>query len=170
MKKMNQIAGIFLASILVIFSIKDIVHAESSQTAYLDENGVTRYVQTFIPEGNTLSDGKWYLFSGTESPTTLNISGDVHIILANDCEWTVDEGIRVTDGNKLTIYAQTEDEAHMGKLIANATAGAGIGSPVNEKSGEIVINGGNITAKGAVSGLVGGAGIGGGGGPYGATR
>ena len=35
MKKINQIAGILLASILVIFSIKDIVHAESSQTAYL---------------------------------------------------------------------------------------------------------------------------------------
>lgn len=175
MKKMNQIAGIFLASILVIFSIKDIVHAESSQTAYLDENGVTRYVssvQTSIPEGNTpeentLSDGEWYLFSGPRSiSTTLTISGDVHIILANDCEWTVNGGIRVTDGNKLTIYAQTEDEAHMGKLIANATAGAGIGSDVNEKSGEIVINGGNITAKGAVTGLIGGAGIGGGGGPY----
>ena len=172
MKKMNQIAGIFLASILVIFSIKDIVHAESSQTAYLDENGVTRYVssvQTSIPGNKKLVNGEWYLFSGTESTSTLNISGDAHIILANDCEWTVNGGIRVTDGNKLTIYAQTEDEAHMGKLIANATAGAGIGSDVNEKSGEIVINGGNITAKGAVSGLVGGAGIGGGGGPYGAT-
>ena len=172
MKKMNQIAGIFLASILVIFSIKDIVHAESSQTAYLDENGVTRYVssvQTSIPGNKKLVNGEWYLFSGTESTSTLNISGDAHIILANDCEWTVNGGIRVTDGNKLTIYAQTEDEAHMGKLIANATAGAGIGSPVDVKSGEIVINGGNITAKGAATDRVGGAGIGGGGGPYGAT-
>ena len=144
----------------------------TTEPLYLDENGVTRYassVQTAIPEGNTLSDGEWYLLSGTTSTSTLTVSGNVHIILANDCEWTVNGGIRVTDENKLTIYAQTEDEAHMGKLIANATAGAGIGSDVNEKSGEIVINGGNITAKGAVSGLVGGAGIGGGGGPYGAT-
>ena len=111
-------------------------------------------------KGNTLSDG-WYVVKDTVTiDSRIAVSGDVKLILADGCNFTVSGGIGVNEGNSLTIYAQSTEESTMGKLMAqnvtdhNAAIGGGNGG----SAGTITINGGNITA----TGTYGGAGIGGG--------
>ena len=144
--------------------------------SYIDENGeqqIVSGVTTINSDGGkrTLSTG-WYLMQGTFTNNgTINISGTVHIILANNSNVTVngsginnDEvaGINVVRGNSLSIYAQTTSN-NMGELTATGvTYGAGIGSNWSGgyvyDAGTITITGGKITATGGNYG----AGIGGG--------
>gem|GEM_PF-2148696 len=114
--------------------------------------------------------GGWYYCEGTLNTGTLTVTGDVHIILLDGCDLTAtgttpaDPGIRVADGNSLTIYEQ-ENSGTVGKLAAvGGSNSAGIGTGVNEgTSGTVIINGGTITAS-----AINGAGIGGGSGNTGA--
>lgn len=131
----------------------------------------------------TLSNG-WYVVSGEfKVSNRITVSGnDVHLILKDHCELTVEGGIRVDSGNNLTIYAQSEDENTMGRLVAGSlkpkpgstntltaaanefinSSNAGIGGNGGKSGGTITINGGRIEATGG-NGRDGGAGIGGGG-------
>lgn len=101
------------------------------------------------------------------------MNGDVHLILADDCQLAVNGGIEVEDDdekvdngspNALTIYAQSTNESEMGSLTATASGEykAGIGADGGEYSdalftgGTITINGGYVTAS-----AENGAGIGG---------
>jgi len=155
----------------------------------------------------TLNNG-WHRVDGTRTPNQrIKINGnDVRIILTDNCHLnTSNGGIEVTGTNKLTIYSQSFG-SNMGKLTANGTNGvngvsqqyggggkggdAGIGgsggTPVHDSKGNnggnagtIVINGGDIVARGGNGGKGGsgwagggggaGAGIGGGGGGGGAS-
>lgn len=131
---------------------------------------------TQVAAGDGTWNAGWYLATGDVTiGSRVAVSGDVHLILADDCELTVTGGIQVHEGNSLTIYAQSTEADTMGVLIADATTtgGAGIGSNRGSKSGTITINGGNVTATGGstsfdAGGLgqqtSGGAGIGSGGG------
>lgn len=109
----------------------------------------------------------WYVVSGEvtigkkEAPQRVTVSGDVHLILANDAKLTVNGGISVNAGNSLTVYAQpAENDKTTGSLtVENVEEGnAGIGGDVQQSGGTITINGGEITATGGNLG----AGIGGG--------
>lgn len=109
----------------------------------------------------------WYVVSGEvtigkkEAPQRVTVSGDVHLILANDAKLTVNGGISVNAGNSLTVYAQpAENDKTTGSLtVENVEEGnAGIGGDVQQSGGTITINGGEITATGGTSG----SGIGGG--------
>jgi hypothetical protein len=114
----------------------------------------------------TLASG-WYLASGAlKYSETLTAAGDVHLILANGCNLTVNgssdgAGIDVSAGNSLTIYAPSTGSS-MGRLTATG-GGAGMGGNTSESTGgaggAITINGGAVTANGGS----GSAGIGGGG-------
>lgn len=143
-----------------------------------DENGVQiteprscdQY--SLITENNTewnASDENnvWYVVSGEvtigkkEAPQRVTVSGDVHLILANDAKLTVNGGISVNAGNSLTVYAQpAENDKTTGSLtVENVEEGnAGIGGDVQQSGDTITINGGDITATGGNLG----AGIGGG--------
>lgn len=143
-----------------------------------DENGVQiteprscdQY--SLVTENNTewnASDENngWYVVSGEvtigkkEAPQRVTVSGDVHLILANDAKLTVNGGISVNAGNSLTVYAQpAEKDETMGSLtVENVEEGnAGIGGDVQQSGDTIEINGGDITATGGNLG----AGIGGG--------
>ena len=143
-----------------------------------DENGVQiteprscdQY--SLVTENNTewnASDENngWYVVSGEvtigkkEAPQRVTVSGDVHLILANDAKLTVNGGISVNAGNSLTVYAQpAENDKTTGSLtVENVEEGnAGIGGDVQQSGGTITINGGEITANGGDNG----AGIGGG--------
>ena len=143
-----------------------------------DENGVQiteprscdQY--SLVTENNTewnASDENngWYVVSGEvtigkkEAPQRVTVSGDVHLILANDAKLTVNGGISVNAGNSLTIYAQpAENDKTTGSLtVENVEEGnAGIGGDVQQSGDTITINGGEITATGGTSG----SGIGGG--------
>ncbi|GHT44321.1 hypothetical protein FACS189438_2750 [Bacteroidia bacterium] len=141
-----------------------------AQTAYIDANGAlqttTGTVNT-ITDGSTLYDG-WYYVSGYLLVTSrIIVTGtDVHLILEDDCDFTVTDGIQVGGTNQLTIYGQSTG-TNTGKLTANNTSNdAGIGGNDygDGDGGTITINGGTVTAT-----SINGAGIGGGSGGSGGT-
>ena len=127
---------------------------------YVDANGtaqtpITDYT-VINPNSASLPSG-WYVAAGDITATSrLTVTGNVNIILCDGATLTAEKGIRVDNGNSLTIWAQEEGT---GKLIAtNEYSHAAIGSVANVACGTITINGGVIRAKGGNNG----AGIGGG--------
>lgn len=131
-------------------------------------------------EGNT--NGGYYVVTGgtADSPITFServtVSGSVHLILANGCHLKAAKGITVSEGNSLTIYATSEVEGTMGKLIAEgqdrtagiggfATYSEGVVGTTYASGGTITIHGGEINATAGSDS----AGIGGGWGGEGGT-
>ena len=120
--------------------------------SYLNANGQTRICTagSYTPLCNetTLGSGWWVVAHNMTVSSPIQISGNVHLILCNNATLNASEGIHVTTGSSLTVYAQSNQEGMMGALIAGNTSGnAAIGGYSNESSGEIIINGGNITAS-----------------------
>jgi len=117
------------------FSANTTIYARWTCT-YLDENGETQYVSSFTEINANSSPSNlngWYLVRGNVTPSTLTVSGAAHIILADNSNLTVtgsssNAGINVSEGNSLTIYAQSTGN-NMGSLTANggSNGGAGIG-------------------------------------------
>ena len=115
----------------------------------------------------------WYVVNGNVTiDRRVTVNGNVHLILADGCNLTVNGGINVSEGNSLTIYAQSAGEG-MGKLITTGSVSvAGIGGiwlyeadPANCTSGTITINGGMVTATGGYNSAgIGGSSSGGAGG------
>ena len=124
----------------------------------------------------TAEETTWiYVGTDTSISDRVTVTGEVHLILGNNTLLTASKGISVLEGNSITIYQQPlgEDD-EMGRLSATGTDHcAGIGgneglqksngsyTEAQQKagfSGQITINGGNITASGSNWG----AGIGGG--------
>ena len=129
--------------------------AEGGYT-YIDENGDTKFTGTKtvtrITSGTATLNGGWYIMEGIINRTgTITVSGNVHLILADNSSLTVrggGAGIHVFLENSLTIYAQSDGD-EMGSL--HATGGnycAGIGGGEFVSSGVITINGGVVTATG----------------------
>ena len=122
--------------------------------------------------GNTVAWGTdsqetWYVAEGDVTISEpITVSGDVHLILADDCTLTADKGIVVTADNSLTIYAQAGGTGTLNAtgVFENNAASAGIGgSAVSPDSGAVTIHGGRIHATGGgKSRFYGAAGIGGG--------
>ena len=114
----------------------------------------------------------WYVVKGNVTFTPrLDTHGAVNLILTNGSHLTTEWGINVKEGDTFTVYAQSTDENTMGKLTACLSEDllaveyyvwpdyglSGIGSSrrwrkansgINENGGTIIINGGNIHAKG----------------------
>ena len=117
----------------------------------------------------------WYVVEGNVTITPrLDTHGEVNLILTNGSHLTAEWGIDVKVGDTFTVYAQSTDEGTMGRLTACLPADfnldrmvhysvwpdsgmAGIGSSarwragndgIRESEGTIIINGGNIRAKG----------------------
>ena len=130
-------------------------------------------IEDFFDSDNKWYDlpAGWYVVKGDVTITPrLDTHGAVNLILTDDCHLTVPWGINVKEGDTFTIYAQSTAEASMGKLTACLpelsdheksvwpVAGlSGIGAGVRvwaandnfyENEGTIIINGGNIHAKG----------------------
>lgn len=186
MKGISKLLGMILAVIIVICSVPYSAHASeegapenegtfrnsgtmsvtlsANTVQYLDETGTENSVncQSLTDSLTSLSSG-WYVAEGDISiGSRISVNGDVHLILADNCHLNVNGGICVNKNNSLAVYAQSTGD-QMGKLTAAAASGAGIGSDCNNDSGTVTINGGNITATGGVTGVIGGAGIGSGG-------
>lgn len=168
MKK--RLFSIVLSLCMVLALMSQMAFADTvTGITYLDASGaqqtcdnataVTEYDTTWGTDNETT----WYVAQGDVTiESRVTVTGDVHLILADGCNLTVNGGIYVSSwtDSKLTIYGQ---ENGTGELYAYASSGsdyAGIGGNKEPygTSGEITINGGNITAVG--DGI--GAGIGGG--------
>ena len=145
--------------------------ADAASVKYLDEKGQEQTCDsaTVVTENVTSwggSDGReyWYVVNRDVAISgRIEVTGDVHLILADECSLTASQGINVAESNSLTIYAQSVGEG-MGALTANgASQSAGIGGGEGQPGGTITINGGRIYAYGGSDNNNGaGAGIGGG--------
>lgn len=72
----------------------------------------------------------------------IKISGNINLLLLNGKTLTADKGITLEDENILTVYAQSDDPAVMGELIANSDNGnAGIGGCAGKDGNSNHING-----------------------------
>lgn len=122
-------------------------------THYLDTTNNTQNIQAnLVTPGSTTwgaadDEEHWYVVNGDVTiDQRVTVTGDVHLILAEGSNLTVNGGIDVSNDNSLTIYAQSTNEETMGKLTATGIEGkAGIGGTGGST---ININGGNIKAKG----------------------
>ena len=74
------------------------------------------------------------------------------MILADGCELTIDGGIQVAHPNSLTIYGQSEGNGELTATALPTDYNAGIGGTVYSSTGNIVINGGTVTATGGEQG------------------
>ena len=110
---------------------------------------------------NGSSGATWFVVSGEVTISqAITVVGNVNLILADESKLTAEKGIRLVDGNSLTIYGQKNEGTAYGQLIAtgqSADGAAGIGGGRTENGGTLTINGGYVKATGN-----GGAGIGGG--------
>ena len=104
---------------------------------YLDKDGKVQTCPTATEV--TASDSQWssgwYVVpAGTMTISQrVTVNGDVHLILKNGANLTIDGGISVAGSNALTIYAQSVEEGEMGILAADASSrfcDAGIGGNV----------------------------------------
>ena len=139
---------------------------ETEEVTYLDENGEEKSVQAAVV-GETMKQWgetgttSWYVIPSMEliMDSRVTVKGDVRLILADGCDFKADYGISVTEGDSLTIHAQSTEEERMGRLTAKGyEQQAGIGGDQGKNGGTVAITGGFITATGGVRG----AGIGGG--------
>ena len=168
MKK--RLFSIVLSLRMVLALMSQMAFADTvTGITYLDASGAQQTCDnaTAVTEDDTTwgtdNETTWYVAQGDVTiESRVTVTGDVHLILADGCNLTVNGGIYVSSwtASKLTIYGQ---ENGTGELYAYASSGsdyAGIGGNKEPygTSGEITINGGNITAVG--DGI--GAGIGGG--------
>ena len=99
-------------------------------------------------------EDSWYYVTGdvTLSAGAI-VSGKVSLILCDGATLTVqvssgNAGIKVTEGNALTIYAQSNGAAAGVMTVTSGMYGAGIGGIESVNSGTVNIYGGNITATG----------------------
>ena len=122
----------------------------------------------------------WYVAQGEVIINKrVDVKGHVHLILADNCRLTINNGIQVNDltpvNTSLTIYGQSEPVLNMdgtlneesnitGKLIADASwlhgSYTGIGPSGGSVACKLTINGGTVKATGGTVKATGGAGIG----------
>lgn len=146
----------------VAYRKKIICWKQSFQTyEYLDclmERGKVTKLDNTITK---LTDGWYSVEENLTYNERISVDGDVHLILFDGTTLTVEKGIDVSNGDKLTIYDQGVQNDAIGKIVATspdnglATIGGGTKS---DPSGKIYIHGGDLNIT-AVQG--GGAAIGG---------
>ena len=118
--------------------------------SYLDKNGSKQTADnvTVVESSMTTWNGGWYVVnSNVTIDNRVTVSGEVHLILADNASLTANNGINVEEGNSFSVYAQSVGE-NMGTLTATGENGAGIGGGDWGNAGTITINGGSVTATG----------------------
>ena len=154
------------AVLLLVMMLTMAQTAWADGISYLDATGTQQSCTTYttVESSSTFWNSGWFVVnSNTTISDRITVSGTVNLILTNNATLTASKGITVGSDATLNIYAQTDDEATMGALVAsgvndNQQYNAGIGGVDNTAAGTITINGGKINATGKV-----GAGIGSGG-------
>ena len=132
---------------------------------YLDENGAEQTCSDYtiltsdMTSIGTYNDNNptWYVAAADLTfDNRITNSYKTNLILLNGATLNATKGIYVSSGSYLAIYAQSDDEATMGHLIAQGTKGD-IAIGANSSSsycGDIIINGGKIDATGCTVGSV----------------
>ncbi len=143
----------------------EITELQTHVVKYLDGNGTLttlNEIATAVTSSSTSWNEGWYVvYDDVTITDRISVSGTVNLILFDGATLTANKGIGVGSSATFNVYAQSEDEATMGALVATATTEfncAGIGGGNNSNFGTININGGKITATGNNAGIGGGYG------------
>ena len=164
---------------IALLAVLTTVGAWAQNVTYLEYNTTTKEFDTqtcttytTVTDQTTAWTAGWYVVSSEVTiETRISVTGDVHLILANGASLSAPKGIACVEGNSLTIYGQSNDEATMGVLECGQSllttspewGYAAIGgentstSPVN---GTITIHGGKVLAHASVYGAAIGGGYG----------
>lgn len=145
---------IFTLFILLLLLPVTALAATVENITYLDENGTqqTAASATQVTNSDTQWTDGWYVAqSNITIDGTVTISGNVHLILEDGCNLTVNGGILLQSDSNMYIYAQSTEKERMGSLTATGTdAGfkeAGSGTQT------LTIAGGKISASGSDVGI-----------------
>ena len=128
--------------------------ATAGNITYLDENGTqqTAASATQVTNSDTQWTDGWYVAqSNITIDGTVAISGNVHLILEDGCNLTVNGGILLKSGSNMYIYAQSTEKETMGSLTATGTD-AGI-KEILPGTPSLTITGGKISASGSDMGI-----------------
>ena len=135
--------------------------AAENGVKYLDASGTEQTANNVTVVDSSTKEWRngWYVVNGAVTiGDRVTVSGEVHLILADNASLTANGGINVAESNSFSVYAQSVGK-NMGTLTATGGSyGAGIGGKNGSSGGNITINGGNVTATGGDEA----AGIGGG--------
>ena len=163
MKK--RILSLLLAVVMVVGLLPgfSLTANAASGISYLDANGnaQTHDATEVTANDSTWSSG-WYVVNEDITISgRVTVSGAVYLILADGKTLNAEQGITVSSGNSLTIYAQSKGDG-MGALTATSRTGAAAIGGNNEDGkyagGTIIINGGAITATNTSGAGIGGSG------------
>lgn len=122
---------------------------------YLDENGTqqTAASATQVTNSDTQWTDGWYVAqSNITIDGTVTISGNVHLILEDGCNLTVNGGILLQSDGNMYIYAQSTEKERMGSLTATGTD-AGFKEAGYDGTQTLTIAGGKISASGSDVGI-----------------
>ncbi len=170
MKYKSKAMALFLAILMILNIMPNMcvtAHADGEVT-YIERYGGGIQETKTAPSDSVIYNGQgtlnsgWYIVDQTyQYNGRIVVRGDVKLILVDGATLTATEGVRVAEGNTLTIYGQVHDS---GKLVAHGSKyNAGIGAndaddDEESAAGTIIIHGGTIEARGGREA----AGIGGG--------
>ena len=184
----REILSILLV-VCMVLTLAPLAAFAEAEVSYLDADGTPQTCSqyTVVTSGSFIQWGDWgenywYVVQGDVTiDGRVIVYGDVHLILTDGCDLTVNGGIQVEKVediyiSSLTIYAQSTDKNTMGRLTARSgricgdsiiyrdAAIGGDGGFNSEgqvrnggSGGEVIINGGIVEATSGD-----GAGIGGG--------
>ena len=109
------------------------------------ETRVCRGAALVLTSTTEMTAGWYTVYGSVININRIVVTGDVHLILTDGCTLTVSEGIELTDGNSLTVYAQ---RGGSGKLNAGRDnlEHAGIGGSAGGAHDISVLPGGDCGA------------------------
>ena len=131
----KRISAVLLCLVLVTSLLSAGALAADPGISYIDADGKpqTRDSATAVTEsvtewGDDYNDG-WYVVNSTLTISErVTVTGDVHLILADGCTLTASQGINVSVGNSLTIYAQDKGTGTLTADGGSSQAGIGGGN------------------------------------------
>lgn len=154
-KLFTLFAALICATTAGAQSVNYIERSWNDRNEAVVNTGMTATTYTTINGGGDveLSAGTYVISGANITVNSLRCKGVVKLILCDDAQLTVNNGIKVNkeDNAELYIYSQSYD-ASMGKLRVTTTdddyKGAAIGSSYEKDLGYIEIHGGDIKAEG----------------------
>ena len=132
----KSISGIACASMVLAncnggFLLNPIKAFADGEVSYLDATGAEQSASSYttITSSSTTWNAGWYVADGDVTISDrVTTNGNVNLILKDGCSLTCSNGIGVTTGNSLTVYAQSEtyDETNLSNSMGSLTATANL--------------------------------------------
>ena len=166
-----MLIGILPLGAVPVFADGGCIHSDTDGNGYCDNCGAVKYYawnevsealeenyyegtpMVITSETSSLSEG-WYIASGEISRGNINVSGNVNIILFDDCDLTVNGSIILATDANLSIYSS--EAKCKGKITANGTIASGL---YGDGNNTLSIHGGRLFACGGWEGIYASAGI-----------